>query len=114
MAVLGKKSYEVDNLVLFVDKLITEDRYPVKAGVDAKRGMVMKIASGKLEIAGTGDEPFTVLLQDAVAGANDVSAEYVVQGVLLEEAINYGTATADEFRDKLRAVSIITRREEMA
>jgi len=107
MGILGTTTYEVDNLI--VGEFVTDYRYPVASGENVTRGQVMKLASGKLTPCLTSETPNTIMLEDVDATAGDAIGGYLVKGTVLESEVNYNTGSADEFREALRSVQIITK-----
>jgi len=104
---MAVETFEADNLV--IGNVVTDSRYVMTSGQNLARGRLLKLVSGKLTAANTLDTPHSVLLEDINATAGDTKCSYYVAGVLNENSINYGTGTASEFREKLRAVGIITK-----
>lgn len=107
MAVLGTTSYEVDNLI--VGEYDNDNRYPVESGNTVTRGQVMKLSSGKLSPCLTTETPSTIMLEDVDASGADAYGSYMTRGTVLESEVNYNTGSADEFREALRSVQIITK-----
>jgi len=108
MAVLGTTTYTVDNLIIG-DDFVTDNIYPVAAGNNVTRGTVMKLVLGKLSPCLTTETPNTIMLDNVDATLADAYGSYLVDGMVLESAVNYNTGTAAEFREALRSAGILTR-----
>ena len=107
MAVLGKTTYTVDDLV--IGDFVTDSTYPVKSGNSVVRGQVMELVAGKLVPCLTTKTPHSIMLENIDATAGDVYGSYMVSGMVLESKVVYNTGTAAEFREALRLANIITR-----
>jgi|GEM_PF-6779173 len=80
----------------------------VASGQTLKRGDVVKLNSGKLEKIATGDTPYAVMADDVDASSGDKPGTVFYSGhALVEDELDYGTGSADEFRDALRQRGII-------
>ena len=84
----------------------TENKYPLKAGENLKRGRLLKLDGGKLVGANTGDEPHSILANDVDATAGDTACIYYVAGTFNANQVDFGTGTEAEFREAARLKGI--------
>jgi len=100
--------YTADNLV--IENPITDNRLVVASGQgELTRGTLLTLNSGKLEKCLTTKTPHSILVEDVDATSTDAVCSYYVGGVFNENSINYNDGSADEFREALRSVGIITK-----
>jgi len=108
---LGVEVFTQDNLVTATKGMITDDLYQIEVGSSVVRGELLKRgATGLIPVALAADVPFCVALEtiDATAAAKDIN--YMIEGSVLESQMTFAAGTIADFRDRLRAVGIITER----
>jgi len=99
----------IDGLVNGSQNPETDNRLVVASGEgELKRGQLLKLDDGKLKKIATGDTPHSILRAGVDATDGDAPCSYYIKGAFNESFIDYGDGTADEFREKLRAVGIDT------
>ena len=90
------------------DEYKTRNDYLIGGSAEIMSGRVLTLNANKLVPANTGDEPHSILLHDTDTTAGDVKAPYIVQcDFIIETKLDYGTGTADEFREALRSIGIL-------
>jgi len=101
---------KIDGLVVAPDQVITDNRYPLKAGENLKRGRVLTLdtTTNKLVGANTGDAPHSILVADTDATAGDTECTYYVKGSFDSTFMDFGTGSEAEFREAFRQVGIYT------
>lgn len=80
----------------------------VASGQNLKRGDVVAINNGKLEKIATNGTPYGVMFDDVDATGGDKAGTIYYSGYsLVEDELDYGDGSADEFREALRERGII-------
>ena len=90
------------------DEYETRNDYLIGGSSVINSGRVLTLTLGKLVPANTGDIPHSILLNDTDTTAGDVKAPYIVEcDFIIETQLDYGTGTADEFREAFRSGGIL-------